>query len=119
MMEKIIITESGARYVLKIDDDYQKVGIFYEGKDVGHFEFAYEFDPIARIGYWILMYMTVSHKRLGLGRQALIFHKECTQGDIIISRLGDGIDWEDGSKVEDEGIPFVLKMRKEKIIQEL
>lgn len=117
MIEKIIILNDGSRYVIQTDDEYEKVRVLHLGKEVGHFEFAHDFDDAAHVGYWILMYMTIQHKRKGLGREILKFHKECTRDDIIISRLGDGIEWEDGSQVVDEGIPFVQKMRREGFIQ--
>lgn len=117
MIEKILILNDGSRYVLQADDELERIGVLHLGNEVGHFEFAYEFDDMARVGYWILMYMTIEHKRKGLGREILKFHKECTRDDIIISRLGDGLKWEDGSEVVDEGIPFVQKMRNEGLIQ--
>lgn len=117
MMEKYIIAKDGLPYVLKIDDEFERIGIFHEDEEIGYFEFSIETDDVKNVSYWMLMYMTISRTHIGLGEEVLHFHRECTKGEPIFSRYGSHQEHQDASQLTGLGIPFVAKMIKKGLIQ--
>ena len=104
-----------------IDEGFEYINIFFEGKRVGRFEFSHEFEEFDKSGiteHYLVTNLSLEEKyrKKGIGRAAFKFYKECSCGIPIVARYEDGIKRGDGSHITGVGLPFVEKMREEGII---
>ncbi len=113
---KNVTAKNGANYTLSIDDDGTEIIVSRGADALGTISLNYiQFDWPDPDHYHITHLPLEKCSGIGLGRECLIFHKECF-GAPITAGYDYGQESLDGSHLTGTGPGFIYTMRQEGVV---
>tara|TARA_B100000700_G_scaffold313905_1_gene399678 strand:+ start:9894 stop:10277 length:384 start_codon:yes stop_codon:yes gene_type:complete len=117
MCKKDFEANDGRTYTLVIPDEGDRISAELCGNEVGYIALDYISGEYKRPGdYYYITDLAMNRcKGIGIGEEALRFHKEIFDTPIVAAPER-GPKMQDGSHLIDDGLPFIRRMREKGIV---
>lgn len=116
MNTKKITAKNGEKFSINIDDFGEEITVTYHGNEVGTIGLSLFPGEFNHPDHYHITHLALDRcSSLGIGRQCLIFHRECFDA-CITAGSNDGSRSDDGSHLTGSGPGFIQKMREEGLV---